>query len=79
MCNEILSHHNSVFKDRGVKTAISQILLGAARPATLIEIGFLSNPTEARLLADAHYQATLADTIARGIHHYCMHMQPSRL
>jgi N-acetylmuramoyl-L-alanine amidase len=70
LCKATLPQHNAVFKDRGVKTAISQILLGAARPATLIEIGFLSNPTEARLLADTHYQAILADAIACGIHHY---------
>ena len=73
-CSASLPAHNAIFKDRGVKTAVSQILLGAARPATLIEIGFLTNPTEARLLADIHYQANLADAIARGIHHYCVHM-----
>jgi N-acetylmuramoyl-L-alanine amidase len=70
LCNQMLPQHNAVFKDRGIKTAISQVLLGAVRPATLIEIGFLSNPTEARLLADPYYQAILADAIARGIHHY---------
>lgn len=74
-CTETLSAHNTVFNDRGIKTAVSQILLGAARPATLIEIGFLTNPTEACLLADAHYQSIVADAIARGIHRYCVNMQ----
>jgi len=76
-CNASLSAHNSVFKDRGIKTAVSQILLGAARPATLIEIGFLTNPIEARLLADRHYQSILAHAIAQGIHHYCVNMRLS--
>ncbi len=65
--------HNPVFKDRGIKTAVSQILLGAARPAALIEIGFLTHPTESCLLAASSYQSILARAIALGIHTYCTH------
>lgn len=63
--------YNPFFKDRGIKTAVSQILLGAARPAALIEVGFLTHPTESYLLADTQYQAILARAIAHGIHTYC--------
>lgn len=52
-------------KDRTVKEAVSQVLLGTdySIPSALIEIGFLSHEREATLLAQSSYQ----DTIARGI------------
>lgn len=53
--------------DRQIKKAGAQILLGAQMPATLIEIGFLSNGQEARLLADERYQKLLAYGISNGI------------
>ncbi len=70
-----LPDHNSVFKDRGIKTAVSQILLGVGRPAVLIEIGFLTNSKEAQLLSDKNYQSIVAKSIALGIHNYCVNMQ----
>lgn len=39
-------------------------------PATLIELGFLSNPTEEKLLNDPAYQAKLANAIVKGIERY---------
>jgi N-acetylmuramoyl-L-alanine amidase len=39
----------------------------ATVPAVLVETGFLSNPTEDRLLADPAYQDQIADGIARGV------------
>ena len=53
--------------DRGVKQAPFAVLTGATMPAVLIEVGFLSNPTEARLLADPAHQQRIADAIADGI------------
>ena len=59
-------------KSRGIKEATDNIyvLKKAPCPAALIEMGFISNPTERRLLVDPAYQQTLASAIAEGIDAY---------
>jgi N-acetylmuramoyl-L-alanine amidase len=54
-------------KDRGVKQAPFVVLTGATMPAILVEVGFLSNPSEAALLQSAEHQQQLAEAIAKGI------------
>ncbi len=54
-------------KDRGVKQAPFVVLTGATMPAVLVEVGFLSNPQEKRLLSEADYQQRIADAIALGV------------
>ena len=39
-------------------------------PAVLVEVGFLSNPEEARLLGDEKYQQKVAASIYQGIMKY---------
>lgn len=56
--------------DRKVKQSVSQVLLGVEMPAILIELGFLSNPKEARLLDSPKYQDKLAQGIAQGLKAY---------
>lgn len=46
------------------------VLRNSQIPTTLVEIGFLSNPTEARLLADVDYQQLMAYAIFEGILSY---------
>jgi len=53
--------------DRGVKQAPFVVLTGATMPAALVEVGFLSNPGEARRLTEPGYQQRLAETLAAGI------------
>ncbi|MDZ4181530.1 MAG: N-acetylmuramoyl-L-alanine amidase [Candidatus Cloacimonadaceae bacterium] len=53
--------------DRGVKQANFYVLKGAFMPAILIELGFISNPDEEKLLANDQYQDRLARTIFEGI------------
>jgi N-acetylmuramoyl-L-alanine amidase len=53
--------------DRGVKQAPFVVLTGATMPAILVEVGFLSNSSEARQLATAEHQQRLAEAIALGI------------
>ena len=36
-------------------------------PAVLIELGYLSNVKESKLLADEQYQETLAEELVKGI------------
>jgi N-acetylmuramoyl-L-alanine amidase len=53
--------------DRGVKQANFYVLRGAFMPSILIELGFISNPEEERLLVNDEYQQRLARTIFEGI------------
>lgn len=62
-------------KDRSVKQAVSQVLLGTDMPSALIELGFLSNDVEARQLANKHYHKQIAQGICSGIEHCINHLQ----
>jgi N-acetylmuramoyl-L-alanine amidase len=54
-------------RDRGVKQAPFVVLTGATMPAILVEIGFLSNPSEAERLTAPENQQQLAEAVAAGI------------
>lgn len=54
--------------DRGVKQAGFYVLNGAFMPAVLVEIGFISNPQEERMLASASQQQLIAERLARSVH-----------
>jgi len=56
--------------DRGIKRARFSVLSGIKNPAILIEGGFMSNPTEARLINDKIFQSTIATAIYEGIFRY---------
>ena len=56
--------------DRGIKRARFSVLSSIKNPAILIEGGFMSNPTEARLIEDRTYQSTIATAIFEGIFRY---------
>jgi len=56
--------------NRGVKQQDFVVLSEATVPASLIEIGFLTNPTEARLLASQKYRSLIAYSIAQGVERY---------
>ena len=53
--------------DRGVKRARFHVLRNNNRPATLVELGFLSSPKELRLIKSSGYRQKLADAVVRGI------------
>jgi N-acetylmuramoyl-L-alanine amidase len=55
---------------RGVKQAPFRVLVGAAMPAILVEVAFISNPEEEKLLASDAYQAKIAASLARGIERF---------
>jgi N-acetylmuramoyl-L-alanine amidase len=55
---------------RGVKQAGFYVLGGAAMPAILIEIGFVTNPKEERKLREARYRDDIARAIASGLREY---------
>jgi N-acetylmuramoyl-L-alanine amidase len=56
--------------NRGVKQAGFYVLGGAAMPAVLIEIGFVSNPKEERRLKDTKYRDEIARAIFAGLAEY---------
>jgi len=56
--------------NRGVKQAGFAVLRGAFMPAVLVEIGFVSNPAEERLLNAGEMQRDIAEQLARSVHDF---------
>jgi N-acetylmuramoyl-L-alanine amidase len=55
---------------RGVKQAPFRVLVGATMPAVLVEVAFISNPEEEKLLSSDAYQSKVAAALARGLERY---------
>jgi len=55
---------------RGVKQAPFYVLGGAAMPAVLVEIGFITNPQEEQRLRDDGYRDRIARALAAGVAAY---------
>ncbi len=60
--NELLNTRN-----RGVKQAPFKVLTGAACPAILVEVAFITNPEEEKQLQSEEFQARVAEAIYRGL------------
>lgn len=58
------------FSDRGVRTANFYVLLHTNMPATLLELGFISNPDEERALNTDAQQQNFAESIVKGLADY---------
>lgn len=56
--------------DRGVKPGLFYVLLLAKRPGLLVEVGFISNPRELKLMLKPVFQKHYAQAIAKGISRY---------
>jgi len=54
-------------KNRGVKSAPFFVLMGAAMPAVLVEVAFISNPKEERKLQTEAYKNQVAEALYTGI------------
>jgi len=57
-------------KDRGVKQAGFYVLMGASMPNVLVELGFISNPSEEKKLRSPQYRDQLASAIYRAVEQY---------
>ncbi|MBF6678058.1 N-acetylmuramoyl-L-alanine amidase [Campylobacter sp. RM11259] len=70
--SNILSSLKTKYKvsDGGVREAPFWVLVGALMPAVLVEIGYITHPTEGKRLANDAYQDSLAKGIAKGIEDY---------
>jgi N-acetylmuramoyl-L-alanine amidase len=53
--------------DLGVKQGPFAVLVGSTVPAVLVEVGYLSNREEEKLLRSSSYQAKIADALADAI------------
>lgn len=53
--------------DRGVQQAPFYVLAGVEAPAVLVEIGYLTHPSEGEKLATSAYQEKVARALSRGI------------
>ena len=53
--------------NRGVKQSVLAVLTNALMPAVLVEIGYLSNDTEARILAQDDFHRSSAEAIADAV------------
>ena len=52
---------------RGVKQAPFVVLMGVQMPASLVEIGFLSNPADEKLLRSARHREEIAEAVAQAV------------
>ena len=57
-------------RDFGVKKALFYVLWGARMPSILLEVGFLSNAKEERLLRTNEFQERIANGVVKGIKKY---------
>jgi N-acetylmuramoyl-L-alanine amidase len=53
--------------NRGIKQAPFRVLMGATMPAVLVEVGFINNPAEEKMMREAEYQLKIAKAIFRSI------------
>jgi len=55
---------------RGIKQAPFRVLVGAAMPAVLLEVAFISNAEEEKLLVSEAYQNKVVGALVRGVARY---------
>ena len=57
-------------RDLGLRRNTFAVLRETKMPAVLLELGFMSNPTELSKLNTTSYQTTLANAVVKGIHNH---------
>ncbi len=75
--NSITQSLNSAFlrHDNGLKGALFYVLVGAQMPSCLLEVSYISNPEEEKLLSQESYRMQIAQSIVEGIKNYFMHIE----
>ncbi len=54
-------------RSRGVKQAPFRVLVGATMPAALVEVGYITNPEEEKLLGSEAHQSRITNAIIQGL------------
>jgi N-acetylmuramoyl-L-alanine amidase len=65
-------------RNRGVKQAPFRVLMGAAMPAVLVELGFISNPEEEKKLLTPEYRQQLVEALVRAVSRYEAQGRPTQ-
>jgi len=65
-------------QDRGLKRARFAVLRLAACPAVLVEAGYMSNPDEARRIAEERHRSDIAEAVANGVRAYATALATAR-
>lgn len=79
---QIVQHHmirGTREQSRGVRQAPLLVLSGTKMPSALVEIGFISNPKEGRLLRREKYQAGVARALADAVRDFADKVLARRL
>ncbi len=63
---------------RAIQQAPFRVLVGANMPAVLVELGFISNPAEEKLLGSHAYQLRLVDAIVDAVGRYRAQLEARR-
>jgi N-acetylmuramoyl-L-alanine amidase len=61
---------NQQVKDLGVKQAPFVVLVGASMPSVLVEVSFLTNKQEGRMLGTGAYRQRIAEALLDGVRRY---------
>jgi N-acetylmuramoyl-L-alanine amidase len=69
LVNNLAKNYDHIV-DLGVKQALFYVLFGAKMPSVLVEVSFISNPLEEKLLSKDDYRGDLAKSISAGITKY---------
>jgi len=64
--------------DRGVKQGPFAVITNAMMPSVLIEVGFLSNADEERLLVEPEFHDAVAEAVARSVERFFQRYPPGR-
>jgi N-acetylmuramoyl-L-alanine amidase len=63
---------------RAIQQAPFRVLVGANMPAVLVELGFISNPDEEKLLGTQAHQLRLVDALVDAVGRYRAHLESRR-
>lgn len=61
--------------NRGIKTAPFYVLMGAAMPAVLVEVAFISNPEGEKRLRDESYRQKICEALLQAISEFKGHLE----
>ncbi|MBM4140456.1 MAG: N-acetylmuramoyl-L-alanine amidase [Nitrospira sp.] len=70
MVSTLNNDYKKYVVDLGVKQALFYVLFGARMPSVLVEVSFISNPEEEKLLSKESYRMQIAKAIATGLDTY---------
>jgi N-acetylmuramoyl-L-alanine amidase len=65
-----LKQNKNVNIDRGVRRAGFMVLKAVSVPSVLVELGFISNSRESKLLGSSWYRVSIAESLAESIKSY---------